>query len=107
MVVCLSTKSIQYQVDARLHREDGPALLLSDGTHKWYQFDMLHRADGPAVELADGTRIWFLQGKRVAKKALPFEQAQDQVRRMEKALCKGAKNKAPTRSAGSAMGRAL
>jgi len=45
------------------HREDGPALIMKDGTKFWYRNGLLHRDDGPAVEWADGATEWFRDGK--------------------------------------------
>jgi hypothetical protein len=46
----------------QLHREDGPAVELVDGTRGWYINDKIHRVDGPAIEAADGTRSWWNNG---------------------------------------------
>ena len=53
--------------DDQLHREDGPAVELPEGTRFWYLNDQLHREDGPATEWSDGTREWYLDGKRLSK----------------------------------------
>ena len=50
--------------DDQLHREDGPAVELPEGTRFWYLNGKLHREDGPAVECPDGSREWYLDGKR-------------------------------------------
>jgi hypothetical protein len=52
--------------DGELHRSDGPAVELADGTKAWYSSGKRHRDDGPAVERADGTKEWFREGKQVA-----------------------------------------
>jgi hypothetical protein len=46
-----------------LHRDDGPAVIEPDGTQKWYQGGELHRNDGPAVIEADGTQKWYQNGE--------------------------------------------
>jgi hypothetical protein len=46
-----------------LHRTDGPAVELNDGTKHWYQDGRLHRSGGPAVEYADGRQWWWQNGK--------------------------------------------
>jgi hypothetical protein len=46
-----------------LHRLDGPAVELPDGTKDWYLNGKLHREGGPAVEDANGERHWYLDGK--------------------------------------------
>ena len=48
----------------QLHREDGPAVELSNGYKEWYHHDQLHREDGPAVESANGYKVWYLNGQR-------------------------------------------
>ena len=47
----------------KLHREDGPAVELADGSKHWYLNGKLHREDGPAVEWSDGSKSWYLNGK--------------------------------------------
>jgi hypothetical protein len=44
------------------HREDGPAVELTDGYEGWYFNDMCHREDGPAVVYPNGKKYWFLNG---------------------------------------------
>jgi hypothetical protein len=49
------------------HREDGPAVELSNGDkHWWLKFER-HREDGPAIECSDGTKSWYLNGKRLTE----------------------------------------
>lgn len=48
----------------QLHRVDGPALTIPDGTQLWYLNDQLHRDDGPAIEWEDGTRLWYLNNQQ-------------------------------------------
>jgi len=45
------------------HREDGPAVIYSDGEQKWYIHGKYHREDGPAIFFADGTQEWWFNGK--------------------------------------------
>ena len=47
------------------HREDGPAVEYPNGTKSWYLNDKIHREDGPAVELANGDKSWYLNGKEL------------------------------------------
>ena len=51
-------------VDGVLHREDGPAIILSSGSTLYYRDGKLHREDGPACEYADGDKEWYLNGKK-------------------------------------------
>ena len=50
-----------YTEGGRLHREDGPAIICSDGVTAWYLEGRLHRSDGPAVE-CEGYKAWFMEG---------------------------------------------
>ena len=38
-----------YNDHGKLHREDGPAIVTSDGHYCWYRNGKLHREDVPAV----------------------------------------------------------
>jgi hypothetical protein len=49
------------------HREDGPAVVRADGTKEWWLDDARHRDDGPAVEWADGAREWWLDGEKMTQ----------------------------------------
>jgi hypothetical protein len=53
----------EWKLNGKLHRLDGPAIELSNGTKLWYVGGNLHRLDGPAVEWLDGTKDWFINGK--------------------------------------------
>ena len=50
--------------DRQLHRTDGPAVELADGTKFWYQHGKLHREDGPAMVYPNGMWSWYLDGVR-------------------------------------------
>jgi len=52
-----------YPIVEKLHREDGPAVELADGTKYWRLNSKIHREDGPAIEYPDGTKYWCLNGK--------------------------------------------
>lgn len=56
--------SIFHDDQKRLHREDGPALTMPNGTKKWYRHGVLHRIDGPALEFANGSKHWYQNGLR-------------------------------------------
>lgn len=49
-------------VNGELHRTDGPAAELVNGTCKWYQNGVLHRTDGPAITRSDGYQSWYRHG---------------------------------------------
>lgn len=53
-----------WYVDEKLHREGGPAVERASGSNEWYVDGKLHREDGPAVERANGTKEWWVDGKR-------------------------------------------
>jgi hypothetical protein len=58
-------KTKRYYKDDLLHREDGPALELSNGYKSWFINGKRHRADGPAIEWTNGDKEWFLDGKEI------------------------------------------
>jgi hypothetical protein len=47
-----------------LHREDGPAIMLSNGHKEWWFNGVLHRLDGPAITW-DGGETWAINGCKV------------------------------------------
>ena len=51
--------------NGKLHRDDGPAIILANGTEKWYQNGKQHRDGGPAEIWANGctTQRWFQNGQ--------------------------------------------
>jgi len=49
-------------INNRLHCKDAPAVVMVDGTKKWYWYGRLHRVCGPAIEYPDGTRYWYYRG---------------------------------------------
>jgi hypothetical protein len=51
----------------RNHRDDGPAVVRTNGVKVWCQHGMWHRADGPAIEYADGTMEWYLNGTELSE----------------------------------------
>ena len=58
-----SKGTIEYRLNGKLHREDGPAVeWANDGNKYWYQNGKRHRTDGPAIEDADGTKEWYING---------------------------------------------
>lgn len=46
-----------------LHRTDGPALILPNGTEFWYFRGLLHRTDGPAASSPSGEKMWCIAGR--------------------------------------------
>lgn len=50
---------VVHYVDGKIYREDGPAIISSDGTQFYYQNDQLHRLDGPALILQNGHQYYY------------------------------------------------
>jgi hypothetical protein len=44
------------------HRDDGPAVIYSDGRKFWFQHGKRHRTDGPAIIYPNGHVSWCLEG---------------------------------------------
>ena len=51
-----------WRKDGKKHREDGPAIIGSDGFWAWYYEGQRHRLDGPAVRRTDGSLEWWVRG---------------------------------------------
>jgi hypothetical protein len=49
------------------HREDGPAVICSDGYEAWYINDELHNPNGPAVTYPDGSKQWYINGEEMTE----------------------------------------
>jgi hypothetical protein len=52
-----------WYINGKLHREDGPAMITSDGIKRWFLKGEYHREDGPAIEYPNGDKSWYLNGK--------------------------------------------
>lgn len=57
--------SIQWFLNGKRHRIDGPAVEHSDGEKAWYSNGEVHRIDGPAVERADGTKEYWIYDRYI------------------------------------------
>ena len=55
--------TVRYYKGSKLHREDGPAVIIPDGDKYYYRNNYLHREDGPALEFADGTKQYRINDK--------------------------------------------
>jgi len=55
----------KWYINGKLHRENGPALMFSNGTKEWYCHGKLHRSIGPAVEYANGRTEFWRNGARI------------------------------------------
>jgi hypothetical protein len=62
-----SNGTMEWYLDGKRHREDGPAIEGSGGSKFWYLNDKFHREDGPAIECPDGDKVWYLDGKRLTE----------------------------------------
>lgn len=51
---------IEKRVISRLHRVNGPALIMDDGHEEWWLNGRLHRTDGPAITNALGRISWYV-----------------------------------------------
>ncbi len=51
--------TIRYTLNGVPHREDGPAIIYSDGYKSWWLNGILHREDGPAIEKPNGHKEWW------------------------------------------------
>lgn len=54
---------VEYRLNGKLHREDGPAIEFEDGSYEWYLNGLLHREDGPATQ-TNGSYEWWFEGLR-------------------------------------------
>ena len=57
----------EWYFKSQRHREDGPAIIGTNGTKAWWINGKRHREDGPAVEYRSGSEEWWLNGKKVTK----------------------------------------
>ena len=73
-ILCESSADRQPEIDefgiqrwfddhGKVHREDGPALIYTNGAERWYRHGKLHRIGKPAVIYSDGSEEWYLNGK--------------------------------------------
>jgi hypothetical protein len=54
--------NVIFVLNGELHREDGPAVTLPDGTEFWLKEGSLHRTDGPAVIQSNSKKQWWIEG---------------------------------------------
>ncbi|MFW5794453.1 MAG: hypothetical protein ACOCV1_03110 [Bacillota bacterium] len=64
-----SNKAIYYLKDNLYHRQNGPAIIRSDGWLTWYFNGKKHRENGPAEYLIGDSFFssWFINGCRIDK----------------------------------------
>ena len=51
---------VSWWLNDKMHRVDGPAIEMHDGSKAWLRHGLRHREDGPAIVWANGDRQWFL-----------------------------------------------
>lgn len=58
-----TTERKTWYIHGKVHREDGPAVIISNGTQAWFLNDEKHRANAPAVIFGNGTTEWWVNGQ--------------------------------------------
>jgi len=66
-VHCTYKLSLQYTVNAFLHRTDGPAIEWADGGKMWHKDGKRHRETGPAIVFASGRKEWYKDDKELTE----------------------------------------
>jgi hypothetical protein len=61
--IIYSNGDIEWHMNGEKHREDGPAMEWKNGLKEWYIKGKRHRIDGPAITHPDGRKLWFVNGK--------------------------------------------
>ena len=60
----ITNEYIYFRNDAgKIHREDGPAYINTNGSKAWLISGQYHRLDGPAFIWPDGYKEWCINGK--------------------------------------------
>jgi hypothetical protein len=49
--------------EGKYHRDGGPAIITKSGSKKWFKENNIHRGNGPAVEYYDGRKLWYINGE--------------------------------------------
>ena len=65
------------------HREDGPAIIRTNGYEAWYINGKSHREDGPARIWSDGDGWYFLNGIEYTKEDWELEVAKLKLERIK------------------------
>jgi hypothetical protein len=61
--VKVTSEKVKIYKNESLHREDGPAVVFSNGNQWWYKNGKRHRDNGPAIIYASGAQMWYEDGK--------------------------------------------
>ena len=56
---------VEYRLNGKLHREDGPAIEWTNGRKEWWINGERHREDGPAIVRTNGPNRWYMNGIQV------------------------------------------
>lgn len=67
---CFS-KIIFFDKNGLMHKENGPAVELEDGTRKFYCHGRLHNLNNPALERSDGSCFYYVHGRLHRDNNLP------------------------------------
>lgn len=62
--IIVDKEYVQWLLNGKCHREDGPAVIRSNGTQSWWLNGKRHRENGPAIIYKYGTQSWWLNGQR-------------------------------------------
>ena len=62
-----SDRTEWFNLEGKLHREDGPAVEWNDGDKEYYINGECHRENGPAIEWASGTKSYYINGKKLTE----------------------------------------
>ena len=59
--------SQRWYLNGKRHREDGPAIVYTDGHQEWCLNDKYHREDGPAIIRSNGYQSWYFENRKVTE----------------------------------------
>ena len=63
------TRTEWYNLEGKLHRENGPAIEWADGSKSWWINGQRHRENGPAVEYTNGDKYWWINDKNYTEQS--------------------------------------
>ena len=66
-IIDSDTEVMEWFLNGKHHREDGPAIKYLNGDTEWYQNGKRHRIDGPAVEFSKNSENnkYYIDGKKI------------------------------------------
>ncbi len=65
--VIILNKYQAWSQNGLLHRDGGPAVIFTDGRQEWWRNGLRHRTDGPAVIWPHGSEEWWQNGIRLVE----------------------------------------